>query len=170
MKKISHNFLSSAQPISIRDWSLLALALVMMVLVYSKQQRVTQAIDEKMMQQQALSQQQLQPRQDARLSENLQLAQTVQQQLNLPWMTMLATLEQIKQNNPNIDILSIEPSKQRANIILKGEASTFADITQLVDALRTQPAFNDAVLQNHHLEQDASNVVYVFEIHLGWHL
>lgn len=170
MKKITLNFLPDTQIASMRDWVLLGLALLALVWMYQKQQILTQSLEEKMRHQQALSQRQLAPRIDATLSENLQFAQTVQQQLNLPWMVMLATLEQIKQQNPNIDLISIEPNQQRANIILKGEAPTFADVTQLVDKLRTQPAFSDAILQNHHLEQDSNNLVYVFEIHLGWRL
>jgi Fimbrial assembly protein (PilN) len=109
---------------------------------------------------------------DPAVQEQLKLSQQAQQQLNLPWMPMLAALETVKKANSNIQLLNISPNKNRAEIKLSGEAATFADITHLIDDLRANPAFSDAVLVSQHLEQDAdrpkSQVIYVFEINVGW--
>jgi hypothetical protein len=109
---------------------------------------------------------------DSVVQEQLKLSQQAQQQLNLPWMPMLAALEAVKKANSNIQLLNISPNKNRAEIKLSGEAATFADITHLIDDLRTNAAFSDAVLVSQHLEQDAdrpkSSAIYVFEINVGW--
>ena len=111
---------------------------------------------------------------DLAVQEQLKLSQQAQQQLNVPWMPMLAALETVKKANSNIQLLNIIPNKNRAEIKLSGEAATFADITHLIDDLRTNAAFSDAVLVSQHLEQDAdrpkSQVIYVFEINVGWRL
>ena len=171
MNTMRLNFAPSSNVVSLLGSVLLMAVLVVMALVYVKQQALTEAIAAKTRSLQPLSRgshTQAQASLDKALANNTQLAQTVQQQLNVPWMAMLTGLEQMKKANPNIDLLSISPNKQRASIVLTGEATTFADITQLLDALRTHPAFGDAVLLNHHLEQDAAHVVYVFEINVGW--
>ncbi len=109
---------------------------------------------------------------DPAVQEQLKLSQQAQQQLNLPWMPMLAALEMVKKTNPNIQLLNISPNKNRAEIKLSGEAATFADITHLIDDLRTNAAFSDAVLVSQHLEQDTdrpkSQIIYVFEINVRW--
>lgn len=95
-------------------------------------------------------------------------AHDVQQHLNTPWLAMLSALEMAKSNNPNIELTHISPNKNRAEIKLKGEATTFADITQLLNDLRMNPSFGDAVLLSQHVEQDAAELIYVFELNIGW--
>ena len=88
--------------------------------------------------------------------------------LNTPWLAMLAALERIKSQNPRVELTNISPNKDRAEIKLKGEAAAFSDITQLLNDLRINPAFSDAVLLSHHVEQEAANLIYVFELNIGW--
>jgi Cu/Ag efflux protein CusF len=107
--------------------------------------------------------------------EKLMLAHQTLQQLNLPWMPMLTALEMVKKANPNIALLNISPNKNRAEIKLIGEATDFADITRLLNGLRINEAFNDAVLVSQHLEQeDTKNgqkkLIYVFEMNVGWRI
>jgi hypothetical protein len=92
----------------------------------------------------------------------------VQKNLNTPWLAMLGALEAVKSNNPPISITNISPNKDRAEIKLKGEAAAFSEITQFLNDSRTNPAFYDAVLLSQHVEQDAANLIYVFELNIGW--
>ena len=112
---------------------------------------------------------------DLALEGSLKYAQQVQQQLNLPWMSMLTALEEVKKSNPNIHLLGIGPIKDRAEIKLNGEAMKFTDITHFLDELRANKVFSDAALVSQHLEQDDSiksqdKLIYVFEIKLDWRL
>lgn len=113
-------------------------------------------------------------RPDPEMEGNLKFALQAQQRLNLPWMPALSALEAVKKANPNIEFLSISPNKNRAEIKLNGEAATFADITHFLDDLRANAAFSDALLVSQHLEQDADKpkpqVIYVFEINVGWRI
>ncbi len=106
--------------------------------------------------------------QQADLQQANQYASKVQQYLNTPWLAMLGALEAVKSNNPHIDLTDISPNKDRAEIKLKGEAAAFSDITKLLNDLRSNPAFNDALLLSQHVEQDAANLIYVFELNIGW--
>ncbi len=106
--------------------------------------------------------------QQANVQQENQFLHLAQKNLNTPWLAMLAALARIKSQNPHIELTNISPNKDRAEIKLKGEAAAFSDITQLLNDLRTNPAFNDAVLLSQHVEQDAANLIYVFELNIGW--
>jgi hypothetical protein len=111
---------------------------------------------------------------DTTLIEETNLVRQTQQRLNLPWMPMLSALEKVKQNNPAIQLVRINPNPSLSEIKLSGEAATFADITQLLTDLRAALTFSDAVLVNQHLEQDADKPalppIVVFEINVGWRI
>lgn len=124
------------------------------------------------------------------LQSKLDAALAVQTALNMPWLPMLNTLEDIKRANPGVKLLSIEPNKNRAEIRIKGETTEFEHITHLIEALSKVPAFKEVTLLNQHIEQsinenqqssgdsasvadstaDAGLNVYVFEISMGWRL
>ena len=101
-------------------------------------------------------------------------ATTMQQQLNTPWMPMLAALEVVKSQNPAVLIKTISPNNNQAEIKLSGEANTFAQITQFLNQLRANPTFSDAALVSQHLEQYANKPnqapIVVFEVAIGWRL
>lgn len=109
---------------------------------------------------------------DTTMIDETNLAKQTQQRLNLPWMSMLSALEKVKQNNPAIQLVRINPNPSRSEIKLSGEAAAFSDITQLLTDLRAASAFSDAVLVNQHLEQDVDKPalppIVVFEINIGW--
>lgn len=156
------------------DWILMLGALVLSAFLWLSYQQAQAKINQ--LQEQVEAGFNTQPNADINPAQRdqLKLAQQTQQQLNLPWMQMLTALEVIKKANPDIDLLNISPNSSRAEIKLNGEAKNFADITHLLDSLRTNAAFSDATLVSQHLEQDAdkpkSEVIYVFEINIGWHI
>lgn len=169
--KINLNFASNAQPkASLWAWLGLLVGLVLLALLLLQYQ----AAQVNIQQLEALSSQNaIAPMRtivDPLLDDQLKFAAIAQQQLNLPWLPMLAALEAVKAENPNIELLNISPNKSRAEIKLTGEAEVFSDITKLLDDLRINPAFTDAVLLNQHLEQDKSKLLYVFEINIGWRI
>jgi hypothetical protein len=108
------------------------------------------------------------------LDESLALALETQQNLNFPWMQMLSSLETVKIQNPNIDLLSVSPNKVKSEVILVGEAKNFDDITQLIHDLKTSPTFGDAVLVSQRLVEAESPTkndgepIYAFNLQLSW--
>ncbi|MDI1299758.1 hypothetical protein [Methylotenera sp.] len=153
-------------------WGLLAIALLAMTLLYAQYQVTSKKINQQI----ELSENKTQSEVAAKhhldaspaMQDKLKLAQLTQQQLDLPWMQMLKALETVKTANPHIAILSISPNKNRAEIKLTGQTSDFSDLTNFLDALRTNSSFNDAVLVSQHLEDDQAKLLYVFEVNLGW--
>lgn len=160
---------------SLWAWLLLLLSLIIWVFLWQQYQHLKTAVNDT---QASLLNAQLQPinattissqrAQQANVAQASQFAYKTQQHLNTPWLTMLGALESVKSNNPHIELTEISPNKDRAEIKLKGEASAFTDITQLLNDLRTNPAFSDAVLLSQHVEQEAANLIYVFELNVGW--
>ena len=153
-------------------WGILAIALLAMTLLYTQYQDTNKKISEQinLAENQAQSNNTAKPSLAAApaMQDKLRLAQQTQQQLDLPWMQMLKALETVKLANPNIAILSISPSKNRAEIKLTGQTAEFSDLTNFLDALRNNSNFTDAVLVSQHLEDDQAKLLYVFELNLGW--
>ena len=153
-------------------WGILAIALLAMTLLYTQYQDTNKKISEQI----NLAENQVQSNNNAKpslaaapaMQDKLRLAQQTQQQLDLPWLQMLKALETVKLANPNIAILSISPSKNRAEIKLTGQTAEFSDLTNFLDALRNNSNFTDAVLVSQHLEDDQAKLLYVFELNLGW--
>ena len=111
------------------------------------------------------------PAMDAQMA----FAQQAQQQLNTPWLAMLAALEAVNQQNKEIAITQLNPNSTRGEIKIKAETSAFKHITAYLDGLRASPAFGDATLTSQHLEQEegkqeqaAGRVIYVFEVTVRW--
>lgn len=106
--------------------------------------------------------------------DQVKSATVVQQYLNTPWMPMLAALEAVKSQHPDVLITTISPNNSRGEIKLNGEANTFAQITQFLNQLRDNPTFSDAALVSQHLEQEADKPnkapIIVFEVMIGWRL
>ena len=160
---------------SLWAWLLLLSSLFALLTLWQQYQQLKIAADAA---QASLINQQTQPlnaaaltnqkNQQVNVQQEIQSLLNLQKNLNTPWLAMLAALENIKSQNPHIELTNISPNKDRAEIKLKGEAAAFSDITQLLNDLRTNPAFNDAVLLSQHVEQDAANLIYVFELNIGW--
>ena len=160
---------------SLWAWLLLLVSLLALLMVWQQYQQIKLDVDQANT---SLINQQTQPlnaialtnqkNQQANVQQENQSLLNVQKNLNTPWLAMLEALERIKSQNPHVELTNISPNKDRAEIKLKGEAAAFSDITQLLNDLRTNPAFNDAVLLSQHVEQDAANLIYVFELNIGW--
>ena len=164
---------------SLRAWLLLLSSLFALLTLWQQYQQLKIVADAA---QASLMNQQTQPLNAMALTNHKNQQVNVQQEnqflnlnlnkaqknLNTPWLAMLAALERIKSQNPHIELTNISPNKDRAEIKLKGEAAAFSDITQLLNDLRTNPAFSDAVLLSQHVEQEAANLIYVFELNIGW--
>jgi hypothetical protein len=158
-------------------WVRLALALAALVLAASLGLRYQQLQSQLAAQQVAALHSNIAPKapvSNPQLDETLAFAWATQQNLNFPWMHMLSSLEAVKAQHPNIELLSVTPNKTKSDIMLAGEAKSFGDITQLLNALKANPAFGDAVLVNQHLVEEVNagrqkgDLIYVFSLKLNW--
>jgi Fimbrial assembly protein (PilN) len=110
------------------------------------------------------------------LNETINYAWATQQNLNFPWLKMLSALELVKAQHANIDVLSVTPNRAKGEIMLTGEAKSFDEITQLLNDLKANPAFGDAVLMNQHLIEELQKgakkgvLIYTFSLKLNWQI
>ncbi len=105
------------------------------------------------------------------LQNALKFAAQTQQDLNFPWLQMLSALESVKAQHPHIQLLSINPNQAKLEVLLTGEAQTFAQMTAFLTDLKTNPTFGDAMLLNQHLvvENEKQAVpTYTFSMQLNW--
>ncbi len=111
---------------------------------------------------------------NVQLDDALNDAWATQQNLNFPWLKMLSALEAVKAQHPSIDLLSVTPNKAKAEIMLTGEAKSFDQITQLLNDLKANPSFTDAVLVNQRLVEELQSgakkgvLIYTFSLKLNW--
>ncbi|MFW5440280.1 MAG: PilN domain-containing protein, partial [Methylophilaceae bacterium] len=108
------------------------------------------------------------------LNDAISHAIKTQQSLSYPWLKLLSHLETIKQTHKNIDFLNVVPNKAKSEMHLEGEAKSFDEITNLLNALKANEAFQDAVLVNQYLVEPDSprenngKPLYTFNLLLKW--
>lgn len=79
----------------------------------------------------------------------------IAQQLNTPWLSLLATLEAATPDD--VALVAIEPDARKATVRLQAEARTLDALLAYAQALRQQPLVGDVALYRHETnEQDAS--------------
>lgn len=88
------------------------------------------------------------------LERQVSAARQVQRALNMPWEPMLNALEQAKQDNPSIRLLSMQPKPEKGEVLINGTAPEFDALVKYLNSLRQQPGLGDAVLLNQHWEQN----------------
>lgn len=98
-----------------------------------------------------------------------QNAQQTRNALNVPWLQTLAALEAVQSRNPGIYLLSMQPNRAKAEILLNGEARDFAALNQYLIALQQQALFTDATLLNQRLVvSETVNDKLGFTISVTW--
>ena len=103
------------------------------------------------------------------LMHSIALAHETQRALNLAWLPMLKALEQAQQANPEIRLLSIQPNPGKSEIVLTGQTTTFDDLVQYQNSLRTQPNLGEAMLLNQRTDvMESGKSLIGFTLSLVW--
>lgn len=97
------------------------------------------------------------------------LAHETQHALNLAWLPLLKTLEQVQQANPEIKLLSIQPNPSKSEIVITGQTAKFDDLVQYQNGLHTH-GLGEAVLLNQRSEVLATGAQSTigFTLAVGW--
>ena len=74
-----------------------------------------------------------------------QLALSVAEALNTPWLEMLAALEDVKQQHPDVYVKTILPDARKGEIFISGEVKKLGDFLRYLDALNAQTMFTDSL-------------------------
>ncbi|HEY3299302.1 MAG TPA: hypothetical protein VGJ90_00875 [Methylophilaceae bacterium] len=103
------------------------------------------------------------------LMHSIALAHETQRALNLAWLPTLKALEQVQQANPEIKLLSIQPSPSKSEIVITGQTAKFDDLVQYQNSLHKQ-GLGEAVLLSQHsdvLDTGAKSTIG-FMLAVGW--
>ncbi len=90
------------------------------------------------------------------LTDAINHANSVRESLAYPWLTLFSSLEAIKSEHAKVDLLKVVPNKARSEVRVEGEAKSFDEITYLINDLKSNKAFEDAILVNHYLVEPDS--------------
>jgi hypothetical protein len=146
MKPVLLNFSSQkARKQWRRDWSVLALSLLLLIFVI----REAQTLQDKQLQRlqnQAASQQAQQalilsgsdPQQE-------KLARSMAESLNLPWYELLAALESIKTMHPEVYLTSVLPDARKQQLVISGQVARLDLLLSYIDALNQHALFSDTL-------------------------
>lgn len=106
----------------------------------------------------------------------LSAVQKTQYALNIPWEKMLTALEQAQLENLKVQLLSVQPKPEKAEILISGVVLSFDELAKYMNSLRLQPGLGDVVLLSQHWEQnvDSDNIVtqdqLMFNLSVVWQL
>lgn len=76
------------------------------------------------------------------------IANKTLRQLNIPWHSLLTTLEQVQMQHPQIKLVSLQPNPNKNTLILSAEASHFAAMMTYVESLKQQKTLQQVTLVN----------------------
>lgn len=113
---------------------------------------------------------------DPVVNEAMSHAIKTQHDLSYPWLSLFSSLEAVKQSHKHIDLLNVIPNKAKSELRLEGEAKSFDQITHFLNDLKTDKAFEDAVLINQYLVEPDSlrenngQPLYTFNLLLKWRI
>lgn len=93
-------------------------------------------------------------------------ALAAQRALNLPWQDLLAALEQAQDDK--VLLLALQPNPQRQEVVLSGEAASFAALMHYLKALRAQPVFADVALVNQRQVEQEEGSRLAFTLAADW--
>lgn len=98
--------------------------------------------------------------------DDVQAAERVVSQLNLPWNALLRELENLA--DPAVALLSIEGQGQARTLRMTGEAKTMADVAAYVSRLRGSSQIDAATLSGHEKRQAGAVEVIRFSLDVDW--
>lgn len=93
-------------------------------------------------------------------------ANTVIDQLNLPWEELFDSIEHAA--TEDIALLSLQPNFANRTLRLNGEAKSMAELLDFVEALEREPVFENVHLLNYKIKQDNPQRPIIFLLHAAW--
>lgn len=105
--------------------------------------------------------------QTIRLStKQIEAANRVMRQLNLPWQPLLSAIEE--QLSERVALLSIEPDASTQRLRLQAEAKSADDMVDFIEALDGDERFVTARLVRHEIYESDRNRPYRFILEAEW--
>ncbi len=93
-------------------------------------------------------------------------ANTVLDQINLPWETLFDSIESAA--TEQIALLSLQPNVANQTLRISGEAKNMSELLDFVEALERELVFENVHLLNYKIKQDNPNRPIIFLLTATW--
>lgn len=87
------------------------------------------------------------------ISKDLEKANAILQQINLPWESLFDSIEHI--TTEDIALLSLQPDVTNRTLRIRGEARNMAVLLDFIEAMEREIIFEKAHLVNYKIKQDS---------------
>lgn len=87
------------------------------------------------------------------ISKDLERANVILQQINLPWESLFDAIEHI--TTEDIALLSLQPNVTNRTLRIRGEARNMATLLDFVETMEREVIFEKAHLVNYKIKQDS---------------
>lgn len=95
------------------------------------------------------------------------LAETMANSLNLPWYELLAALESVKQQHPDVFLTAVLPDARKQQVVIGGEVQRLEQLLSYIDSLNAEPLFKEVLLVNQQQTKPATTGMS-FTLKLEW--
>lgn len=100
------------------------------------------------------------------IQKEIAQANTVLDQLNLPWEALFDSIEMAA--TEDIALLSLQPNVINRTLRLSGEAKSMAELLDFVEALERESALENVHLLNYKIKQDDPHRPIIFLLNAVW--
>lgn len=104
---------------------------------------------------------------ELQLSEE-KTATEIEQALNLPWLTLLTTLEQVQKQQSNVLLTALQPNPGKSEVTITGIAADFATLMAYIKTLGQQPVFTEVLLTNQRQTDENGKQELAFTLSAKW--
>jgi hypothetical protein len=98
--------------------------------------------------------------------KEVQKANTILSEIDLPWEALLDSLEYA--SGHDVALLSFHPDPEARTVLIGGEARNLPSLLDFVSALEREPALRDAYLVKYEVKRDDPQRPLVFSITSSW--
>jgi len=167
MSRLKISFPYSGQSARIIDISLLFIGLIVLVAVFFQFKSISEESSFWSVRVEKLEKDQPRPAVSTRvrtssprsrdvgqeIGKELQKANTILEQINLPWETLFDSIEHI--STEDIALLSLQPNVTNRTLRIRGEARNMMLLLDFVEAMERETIFENVHLVNYKIKQDS---------------
>lgn len=177
MHRLKLTFPYTGQHVRSIDWTLLCIGLITLLWVFFQFRQATEAANYWSIRVERLEQQQPQATSRSRsTSRNREISQeigrqllkanTILDQINLPWGALFDSIEHIA--GEDVALLSLQPNVANRTLRINGEARNIDVLLDFIEAMEREVIFEKAHLVNYKIKQDSPHRPINFLITTVW--
>lgn len=96
--------------------------------------------------------------------ESQKLAMMMANSLNLPWYELLASLESVKQQHPDVFLNAVLPDARKKQVVIGGQVKKLDQLLAYIDGLNKEPIFREVLLVNQQLDLNTADTLFTLKL------